>query len=76
MQKSSKAVQSNFRANMRAVKDGSVSLVGIVSSFFVGAGALLLAVPLMVLTLGGSLWLMVHSPLAAVLLVAAFFIYC
>ena len=61
---------------MRAVANGSVTLVGIVGSLFTGVGAMVLGVPLMIMALGGCMWLMVHSPLAAVVLVAAFFIYC
>lgn len=69
MQRSSKAVQSNFRANMRAIKDGRITQKDIFKDFLFDTARFTLAVPIVV---GAALylWLLVNYPIIALLIIA------
>ena len=68
MQRSSKAVKSNFNAHMRAVKDGRVTLADEINGFAKFSFGMLVGAPLLVILLGASLWVVVQlGPLGLLL---------
>jgi hypothetical protein len=68
LQRSSKAVKSNFNAHMRAVKDGRVTLADEINGFAKFSFGMLVGAPLLAILLGASLWVCIQlGPLGLVL---------
>ena len=60
MQRSSKAVKSNFNAHMRAIKDGRVTFADELNGLATFTLQMLVGAPLLVILLGVSLWVCVQ----------------
>ena len=68
MQRSSKAVKSNFNAHMRAVKDGRVTLADEINGFAKFSFGMLVGVPMFMLLTVTGLWVCIQlGPLGLVL---------
>ena len=71
MQRSSKAVKSNFNAHMRAVKDGRVTLADEINGFAKSAFVMLVGVPMFMLLTVTGLWVCIQLGHLGLLLCAA-----
>lgn len=60
MQRSSKAVKSNFNAHMRAINDGRVTFSDELNGLVTFSLQMLVGAPLLVILLGVSLWVVVQ----------------
>ena len=60
MQRSSKAVKSNFNAHMRAINDGRVTFADELNGLVTFSLQMLVGAPLLVILLGASLWVVVQ----------------
>jgi hypothetical protein len=60
LQRSSKAVKSNFNAHMRAINDGRVTFSDELNGLVTFSLQMLVGAPLLVILLGVSLWVVVQ----------------
>jgi hypothetical protein len=60
LQRSSKAVKSNFNAHMRAINDGRVTFADELNGLVTFSLQMLVGAPLLVILLGVSLWVVVQ----------------
>lgn len=68
MQRSSKAVKSNFNAHMRAINDGRVTFADEINGLVTFTLQMLVGAPLLVILLGAGLWVCIQlGPLGLVL---------